>query len=155
MEDRRDSQPENIPVEGNRIESRGKVQAGVFAKVSSHIIEMKQDLREEEIRTEQQRKAIEVYCREVANAFNDAGYDKVAVLSKKAIPCEWTQPSVKEDLFRAVMRAVCRNEDGTPKTSTKQLSTKEVDLIYRNLDKWTGEQFGIHVPFPDRDYGAN
>jgi hypothetical protein len=107
-----------------------------------------------ETRTDQQRKSIEVYCREVANAFNGAGLDKVAVLSKKVIECEWTQSAVKEDLFHALMRATCKHEDGTPKTSTTELSTTEVDLIYRNLDKWMGEQFGIHVPFPDRDYGA-
>jgi tagatose-1,6-bisphosphate aldolase len=99
-------------------------------------------------RTDQQRKAIEVYCSLLAEAFTAAGYDKVAVLSKKAIPVSWNQDSVKADLFKTLMMALCYDKDGNPKTSTAKLDVMEVNEIYKHLDKWTGEQFGIHVEFP-------
>ena len=101
-------------------------------------------------RTDQQRKAIEVYCRNLADKFNEGGIDKQAVFERKSIPVPWTQEAVKEDLFKAVMNAICWNEDGTPKESTTELTTIEVSEVYKHLDKWTGEEWGIHVPWPDR-----
>lgn len=34
------------------------------------------------------------------------------------------------------------------KTSTTQLTTKEVDLVFDTINKYLGEKFGIHVPLP-------
>ena len=101
--------------------------------------------------TEQQRRAIEVLCRKYAEAFNDAGYDLPAVLEKKVIPVSWTQDSVKDLLFKAVMKALCYDEAGNPKTSTTQLDSSEVSIVHQHLDKWVGERFSITVPFPSEE----
>ena len=103
-------------------------------------------------RTSQQQKAIEVYCDLLADAFNSAGLDLVAVLEKKQIGCDWDQDSVKNHLFKKVMSAVCYHDNGDPKESTTELNTNEVDKVYKHLDRWTGEQFGIHVPFPSEKF---
>ena len=97
-------------------------------------------------RTEQQQKAIEVLCREYAEKFNAAGYDKVAVLSHKALPVEWTQPSVKADLFKAVMKALYPD-----KVSTTELEISEVSRVHENLDRWVSENFQISVEFPSEE----
>jgi len=102
-------------------------------------------------RTDQQRKSIEVACRLMADAFNDAGFDKVKVLEKKAISVSWNQDSVKEDLFKEVMKAICYKEDGTPKESTTELNTDEVSEVWMQLNRWTGQEFGLTVPFPTNE----
>jgi hypothetical protein len=95
------------------------------------------------MRTDQQRKAIEVYCRELANKFNDAGFDKVHVLTQKQVPVSWTQESIKEDLFKEIMRALYPDKD-----STTELETSEVSVVYEHLNKWTSEKFNINLDFP-------
>lgn len=102
-------------------------------------------------RTDQQNRALHLYCDHVADALNDGGFDKVAVLSQKAIPVLWTGEAVKEELFKSVMRAMCYDENGEPKESTTQLDKMEVDAVYRVLDRWLAEKFGVSVPFPSEE----
>ena len=97
-------------------------------------------------RTDQQRKAIEVYCREVAEALNEHGVDLEAVLSEKAIPVPCTQANIKENIFKPIEHALFPD-----KTSTTQLSTFEVTEVYDIMNKWLGERFGVHVPFPSEE----
>ena len=94
-------------------------------------------------RTDQQRKAIEVYCNLLAEKFNEAGHDKVAVLSKKVVKVQWTQDSVKEDLFKAIMKALFPS-----KVSTTELSISEVNTVYEALNQWTDHEFNIFLEFP-------
>jgi len=93
-------------------------------------------------RTDQQRKAIEVYCREVANALNDAGFDLKAVIEAKPIPVSCTQENIKEIIFKAIMKALYN------KTSTAELEKIEVNDVYMHMHKWLAEQFGINIEFP-------
>lgn len=96
-------------------------------------------------RTDQQRKSIEVLCREVAGALNDSGYDLKAVLSQKAIPVPCTQENIKENIFKPIELAMFG------KQSTTELNTSEVNEVYEVMNRWLGEKFGIHVPFPCED----
>jgi hypothetical protein len=99
-------------------------------------------------RTRQQQDAIEVACRLLADEFDARGLDKLAVLSEKVIPVPWNQDSVKEDLFKSVMKAICYDDNGEPKTSTTQLSTKEVSEVWDRLMDFTDSKWGIRLPFP-------
>lgn len=92
-------------------------------------------------RTDQQRKSIEVYCKLVATAYNDAGLDKQVVLAQQ-MPVPWDQKSVKEDQWRQIQLAV--NYD----RSTTQLEPKQVDHIYRIHNRFTQESFGFGIDFP-------
>lgn len=97
-------------------------------------------------RTSQQQKAIEVYCRDLAQALSDAGLDMKTTLMHKQVPVRWHQDSVKEFLFRPIMQALFPDYD-----STTDLETGEVDEVYAHLDRWTSEQFGLHVEFPSQE----
>lgn len=96
-------------------------------------------------RTDQQRKSIEVLCREVAGALNDAGYDLKAVLSQKVIPVPCTQENIKENIFKPIELAMFG------KQSTTELNTAEVNEVYEVMNRWLGEKFGVHVPFPQEE----
>jgi len=98
------------------------------------------------MRTDKQRNAIEVLCRNYAEAFNDAGYDKIHVLTQKHLPVSWTQESVKEDLFKEVMRALYPEKE-----STTQLETDEVTKVYEHLNRWTDDKLNINIPFPSEE----
>ena len=102
-------------------------------------------------RTPLQRDAIEVACRLLAEEFDARGLDKLAVLSEKAIPVPWGQDSVKEDLFKSVMKAICYDDNGDPKTSTTQLNTKEVSEVWDRLMDWTDMKWSIRIPFPSNN----
>ena len=51
-------------------------------------------------RTEQQRKAIEVYCRLLANELNEAGFDVTDGVVLE-LPVAWTQNNVKELIWKS------------------------------------------------------
>lgn len=92
--------------------------------------------------TERQRRALELYCRQVAEALNGAGYPIQAVLKEK-MDIDWSHDTVKELLWKTAQRWI------TQKESTTQLSkTKEIDVIYEHLNRHLGEKFGVHVAFP-------
>ena len=94
-------------------------------------------------RTPQQRKSLEVYCRLVAEAMNDAGYD-----FKKAITLEiaMTQALVKEYIFKRIMKAMYPD-----KTSTTELSTTEIQKVYEVMNANTANKFGISMDWPNDD----
>jgi hypothetical protein len=98
-------------------------------------------------RTGQQRKAIEVYCRELADAMNKGGLGQRVVLSKmkEGFEIDWTQERVKDVLWREIQKAVIGKE------STSDLTTAEVGRVYEYLNRWTGDNLGISMPFPERD----
>jgi preprotein translocase subunit SecD len=98
-------------------------------------------------RTDQQRKAIEVYCRELANKLNEAGLDQRAVLARmrEGVEIPWRQESVKESLWREIQKAVVNKE------SSAKLTWDEVSKVYDVLNRWTGGTLGVSVPFPERE----
>lgn len=97
-------------------------------------------------RTDQQRKAIEVYCRELADAFSGAGIDKRAVIEqfKQGVEIPWSQDGIKDDVWRVIQVAILKKE------STVDLSSEEVSKVYEVVNRFTAEKFGVSVPFPDR-----
>ena len=97
-------------------------------------------------RTDQQRKSIEVLCRLVAEELNEKGETLKTVLEKKSVDVLCTQENIKENILKPIIRALYPY-----KISTTQLNTIEVDRVYEVLNKWLGENFGIHVPFPNND----
>ena len=99
------------------------------------------------IRSGQQRKAIEVYCRELAQALNEKGLDQRAVVAKmkEGVELPWSQATVKENLFRQIMQAILK------KDSTTELEREEVSRVYDALNRWTAGTFGVSVLFPSEE----
>ena len=81
----------------------------------------------------------------MAQALNDAGYEMKEVLAAKSIDVPWTKESVKEVLFRPIMKAMYE------KHSTTELERTEVSDVWDVLNRHLGEHFGVVVPFPSED----
>lgn len=98
----------------------------------------------EQPRTDSQRKAIEVYCREVAKALYDEGHTLQDVIKEvKKAEITPTQSNIKAVVWNGINEALFK------KTSSTELSTTEVTKIYEVMNKWLGEKFEIHIPFPN------
>ena len=96
-------------------------------------------------RTPQQRKSIEVYCRELAEAFNASGQDMRKVL-KPGIEIPWSQETVKEQLFKVVMNAMYPEIE-----STSDLSSTQVSKVYETLNRHTATKLGVSLAFPSTE----
>ena len=97
------------------------------------------------VRTDQQNKAIHLYCERLADALNDAGYEIKKVMAVKTADVPWTKESVKELLWRPLQEAA------VDKHSTTSLEVSEVDRVYSILDRHISSNFGVHVEFPHKD----
>lgn len=97
-------------------------------------------------RTLQQNKAEHVLFRQYAKALNDAGFDQVAVLEKKALPTPNTEESIK-GIWKSIQAAMYPPEEGE-KVSTTKLSTTQTQHVYLVLHKFMAENFGISIEWP-------
>lgn len=95
-------------------------------------------------RTTQQNKALHVLFQNTADALNDAGLDMRATL-KPGIEIPWNAKTVKEYLWRPIQKAQLQ------KTSTTELNTKDLDVVYDTLNRHLGERFGINIEFPSHE----
>ena len=101
---------------------------------------------EKQLRTEQQRKAIEVYCREMANLANDAGYEFASFIEHKKLKgteTPWSQELFKEYVWRPVQQAYLS------KASTTRLKPEEVTVIYDVVNRKMAEIAGVSMNFPN------
>lgn len=93
-------------------------------------------------RTERQSRAIHVYFEEVARELNDRGID-MRVLVKNL------QVAHTKDSVKGIWKAIGEAKYG--KKSTTQLTSKEIDEVYDELNKLLSEH-DIHIAFPDNTY---
>jgi len=92
-------------------------------------------------RTLQQNRALHLYCKQVAEALNSAGYDMKKVIKADV---QWTQLQVKELIWKPIQKALLNKE------STTKLKKNELDLVYTTVAKLLAEKFGIDVEFPNK-----
>jgi len=95
-------------------------------------------------RSGQQRKAIEVYCKQLAEAFNDSGLDMRKVLAHR-VDIPWSQASVKEQIWREVQKSQFEKQSST------KLTTQECSLVYETLSRFIAEKHNIYVPWPSKE----
>ena len=94
-------------------------------------------------RTNTQNNALQVYCRELANALNDAGLDMKKTL-KAEVDIPWTQDLVREHLWKPIQEYVIG------KRSTTEANTFQYSEVYDVLNRNMAEKFGVSIPFPSR-----
>lgn len=104
-------------------------------------------------RTDQQRKAIELYSKMMAEGLNDAGFSFTAFVeyvTAKGIDFDWTQELFKEHAWKVMQGPILPhtiNDKG--KVTTTKLNTAEVSKVYdqlnRSIIEWTG---GFSIQFP-------
>lgn len=102
------------------------------------------ETKEEKIRTLQQSKALHLYFTQLAEMLNQSGLDMRKVL-KPSISIPWTPQTIKENLWKPVM------EFQLQKSSTTEMTTKDIDEVYDVINKHIGEQFGISIEFPSQE----
>ena len=94
--------------------------------------------------TPKQRKALHLWCEQVAEVLNAAGHDQRVVL-KESVEIPWDKLAVKERLYKPILEAY------SGKTSTEDQSTVEPDKIVDFLAVNLGEKFQVVLPqWPDR-----
>ncbi len=92
-------------------------------------------------RTLQQNRALHLYFTLLADELNSAGYDMRKTL-KPSVDIPWNGKSVKEYLWRPIMKAQLGKE------STTEMTTKDIDTIFDTINRHLGEKFGLTLMFP-------
>lgn len=124
-----------------------------WSEFSTYLSECKEssvyevEIVEKRVRTGQQRKAIELFCKMLAERLNETGMDMVRALKvlrkSPEISIPWTQELVKDNLWRPVQRALFDIE------STAKLETMQVRQVENVLNKNLADKLGVSVEFPD------
>jgi len=95
-------------------------------------------------RTNKQNRAAHLCFRNLAEALNDAGFGIPHPLNA-ALEIPYTEESVKELLYRPVIRAMYN------KTSTADLETKELTQSFDAMLNRVAEVTGVVVHFPQHE----
>lgn len=100
--------------------------------------------------TWQQMKSLYLYLSKLSDELNDAGFDMLAVCAAmvEGFSVQCTKERLKQCVWDEIMSALFSV------TSITKLTTKEVSIVYENVNKIVGEKFKVHVPWPD-SYGKS
>lgn len=95
-------------------------------------------------RTDQQNRALHLFCRLLSKALNDAGLDQRKVM-KPEVEIPWNEESVKTNLWKPIQEAMFGIQ------STADATTKDYNQIYEVLTRHLQTKLGVEVPaWPDR-----
>lgn len=107
------------------------------------IIELLSAVRPTQKRTGQQNKALHVFCQKLADALNNSGKDMRVVLKTNYF-LPWTLDSVKDHIFRPVMKTMYGH------ASTTDLEKHvEIEKVHEVIMRELGEKHGVEfIPWP-------
>ena len=92
-------------------------------------------------RTASQNRSLHLWCELLSKELNDAGLTIEKTLTGK-VEVPWSMNTIKDILFRQMMKAQ------TGKTSTTELTTKELSEVAETLTRYLAQQHGLVVDFP-------
>ena len=92
-------------------------------------------------RTTAQNRAMWKYLDRLSTVLNQAGLDVRTVL-KPEVDIFWTKDIAHDYLWIPIQKIMFKTE------STTELTTDQVDKIYKVIDKHISEKFDIRVDFP-------
>jgi len=101
-------------------------------------------------RTDQQRKAIEIYCKQIAEELDRHGHtlqDVVKAIRRAEI--RPTQSNIKAIVWNGISDALLGKDSST------KLDKLEVDKVYEMMNAFIGREFEFHVPFPSFETKAD
>lgn len=99
-------------------------------------------------RTDAQNKALHKYLELVATELAREGHTMQSVVKCiKRAEITPTKEALKEIVWRPIQEILFG------KKSTTQLSRSEVSQVYEVMNKWLGENFELHIPWPAIDHG--
>lgn len=92
-------------------------------------------------RTDKQNRSLHLYFQKMSELLNDGGFTVKVVLSKTP-ELDWNEKLFKEMLWRRVQRKK------TGKKSSKDLDSGEIQIVWEELNRFIGQEFGLHCPWP-------
>jgi len=98
----------------------------------------------ERLRTDQQRKALEVFCADLAEIMNAHGIGMKATMKAKSLDVSMTQATVKAVIFKPILEAMA-GKDSTTKANTVELSAVH-QMLCRTLPEAFKDYPGFVVP---------
>lgn len=105
-------------------------------------------------RSDPQRKALEVYCAEMASKLNEGGYDYshwVEYAKDKGLEVPWSQELFK-DVFRKYAAAMYPDIVGkNGKATTSRLKRDELTKVYDLVNLRMSTIFGVGMVWPCKD----
>jgi hypothetical protein len=101
-------------------------------------------------RTIKQNSAMWVFCRDIADRCNAAGYEMqtTSPVLSKPIETPWTDRSVMDNIWMTVQTAMFPEKTD----SSDELDTKEVAPVAETIIRHLGNTYGIHVLFPTKAF---
>ena len=96
--------------------------------------------------TDKQRRSIWLYCGLVAQELNDAGLD-IRLLLEEELEVSWSKEIIMNIYWKTIQKTLFDTD------SIKDLKTNQVSEVYEELNRHLAK-FSLHVPFPERNYGA-
>ena len=96
-------------------------------------------------RSDIQNNSLHRYCRELAKALNDAGFERELNTPVGKCQVPWNEYSVKENVWRPVQMAM------TGEYSTTKPTRQQYVEIYEAINRHFSETKGVHVPWPSND----
>jgi hypothetical protein len=98
----------------------------------------------DKIRSNQQNRALHLFCRLLSQELNTCGLDQRKVL-KESVEIPWNEESVKESLWRPIQEAVIQKE------STADAETGDYSKVYDVLCRHLADKLGVTAPiWPDK-----
>lgn len=95
-------------------------------------------------RTLLQNRAMHLFFKHEAEELNGAGLNMRAVLQENPLEISWTPVSVKEVLWRPIMKIMLGIE------STRDLDRVDMTKIWEEINR-INSGLGVHVPFPSQE----
>ena len=92
-------------------------------------------------RSIQQNKAMHKYFELCAKELDEAGFSVQAVI-EKTMDVNWDKDLFKRLVWKRALKAKLDKE------STSEMTQQDVEEVYEIVNRFMGENFGIHVPFP-------
>lgn len=93
-------------------------------------------------RTNKQNRALHLFFTHLADELNNTGLEMQTFLASKPVDIPWNSTTVKELIYRPIMKAQLG------KRSTTELTTKDIDAVFDTLNRHLSETCGLTVEFP-------
>jgi hypothetical protein len=94
-------------------------------------------------RTVLQNKSLHKYLSQIAEDLASSGYDMKEVVSMPITP---NMENVKECIWRRIQLALYPDRE-----SSSDLTTIEIQEVYKHVDRALSEKFGIHREWPSQE----
>jgi len=109
-------------------------------------------------RSNQQRKALEVYCCEMARKLRESGQTYTGFLqhvSSRGVDVDWNQENFKDafrmyGVFMYPKKAITK-KDGTKTIKTSKLTKKEISDLYELVNERMSILFAVGMNWPSED----